>query len=190
MHWAECYHGLQFYMQSAKMHHRQSPHMHPHQHRSLEWLHGAPQPGHGSCLKVTIEFGPLSTPIAGWSSTRQCWCCFLPPRETPLKGFVPVFLLSASFNLLEAGPSCPTCQIIPWSEITTAKQLQLELSLNLQLQKVPLQPKGSSECHSKRAQLKELGQLSMLQEELEKPHRVRECEQEIDRCHCALSQGE
>ena len=53
MHWTESYSNNPFYMESAKMHHKQIPYMHLHQHQSQEWLHGAPQPSCGSILQLS-----------------------------------------------------------------------------------------------------------------------------------------
>lgn len=43
------------------------------------------------------------------------------------------FLVPAGLTHFVARPSHPPCQIIPWSHITTAKQLQFEFPLHLQL---------------------------------------------------------
>ncbi|KAM6188218.1 LOW QUALITY PROTEIN: uncharacterized protein WM294_015988 [Sarcoramphus papa] len=54
--------------------------------------------------------------------------------------------------------------------------------MELQYLEVPLAPEGSGGCHScRRAQLEDLlGQVTMLQEELDRQHSIREREQEID----------
>ena len=50
---------------------------------------------------------------------------------TPLQGVLLSLasLLPATFTPSAFGPSCPPCQIIPWSQITTAEQLQFEFPL-------------------------------------------------------------
>lgn len=56
-----------FYVESAKMHHKQIPYTQLHQHQPWEQLHGAPQPGHGSIPQPSFaaQRWPLSTPILG-----------------------------------------------------------------------------------------------------------------------------
>ncbi|KAM6188216.1 uncharacterized protein WM294_015986 [Sarcoramphus papa] len=58
--------------------------------------------------------------------------------------------------------------------------------MELQYLEVPLAPEGSGGCHScRRAQLEDLlGQVTMLQEELDRQHSIREREQEIDAWYC------
>ncbi|XP_052631101.1 uncharacterized protein LOC128136050 [Harpia harpyja] len=64
--------------------------------------------------------------------------------------------------------------------------------MELQYLEVPLAPEGSGGRHScKRAQLEDLlGQVTMLQEELDRQHGIRECEQGIDAWYCTLSRAE
>lgn len=44
MQWAEFYHNMWFYMESARMRHKQIPDIRLHHHQSQEWFHGTPQP--------------------------------------------------------------------------------------------------------------------------------------------------
>ncbi|XP_069631232.1 LOW QUALITY PROTEIN: uncharacterized protein [Haliaeetus albicilla] len=64
--------------------------------------------------------------------------------------------------------------------------------MELQYLEVPLAPEGSGGCHScKRAQLEDLlGQVTMLQEELDRQRGIREREQGIDAWYCTLSRAE
>ncbi|XP_069631230.1 LOW QUALITY PROTEIN: uncharacterized protein [Haliaeetus albicilla] len=64
--------------------------------------------------------------------------------------------------------------------------------MELQYLEVPLAPEGSGGCHScKRAQLEDLlGQVTMLQEELDRQRGIREREQGIDARYCTLSRAE
>jgi len=91
MHWAESYHNTQFDKDSAKMHHKQFPYIHLHQHQSQEQLHGAPQPSCGStpeptsaAQKWSLILGPWVLPFQSGYKTILKLLLISSPSETSL----------------------------------------------------------------------------------------------------------
>lgn len=136
------HHNTCVYKESANIGHKDIPCTHLHQHQSQEQLQGHLSPAAGASPRPALvhrgghwAWAPeCSRP---WMSTRQCWGCILPlcqgtKLHSLARGVVSLVLLLPTFQpLLVVGPSFPLCQIISWSQITSAEQTQLEFLLHL-----------------------------------------------------------
>lgn len=134
MHWTESYRHKWIYKGPAKMCHQTVPYIHLHQQQSCK--HQAPQPGVATITQPSsaTQMWSLSTRIPGLLQDNAVAVSDLSTKGNliPLHEFVLAltFLLPANLTLSAVGPPCPPCQIIPWSKITTAEQLQFEFTLH------------------------------------------------------------
>lgn len=115
-----------FHRESLTMHHKQIPYIPWLQHQSQEYLHG-PLPAQLCCPKVSLSSAPEAS-IPGWLQTNAETISYHPGKlpslvRSPLSL---AFLLPESLTPSCSWTSCPLCQIILQSQITSAELSPLE----------------------------------------------------------------
>lgn len=142
MHWTDSYHQKWFHKEPVKMYLELIPYICLHQHQFYCHWHGALQFSLESKYQPisAAQMWPMSAQVTGLLEDRLMLAvsCLLKKGNLTHLKVVPLssaFLLPGNLTPFAGGPSCPPCQNIPWSWITTA-----ELWFKFPLQAVSNQP--------------------------------------------------